>query len=135
MPKLKWGPDLSVYIRIFDEEHQKLIELIDLLIDTILLDKEVKVVNTVVDEFIKYARAHFKREEDAMQACSFPEFAQHKEEHVQFVDKVIKHKLGFESHIRTLKNPIIIFITEWLQNHIINFDRKYSDLLKKRGYK
>ena len=126
-----WVDRYNVGIDEIDIQHKKLVELINVLFDTISLKDRKEALNKAFTELVNYTIYHFKLEEELMKTHHFPEYDSHKKEHLAFVDKV-------NNYIRTLKIEdtkalleIINFLKNWLLNHILINDKKYVKYVNK----
>ena len=130
---IEWSDKLSVNISLFDNEHKKLIALINNLHDAMSRGAGHAVLEKMLGELADYTVKHFKEEEEAMQKYTFPGLAEHKKEHEAFVSKVADTQSQYKKGAITLTVPVFSFLTSWLQNHIMKMDAGYSDFLIKAG--
>jgi hemerythrin len=71
-----------------------------------------------------------------MERLKFPGLAEHKEEHTNFVKRVIMEVQDFESGKHFVPNMFVRFLRDWIVQHIAITDIKYAEyirLLKKQG--
>ncbi|GJQ64579.1 MAG: hemerythrin [Melioribacteraceae bacterium] len=135
MALFKWDSTLSVKVKDFDTEHQKLVELVNRLHDDMKLGKAKESIAGVLDELISYTQTHFRHEEKVMQANSYPGLLQHKAEHENLICQVAEFKQKFDTGSLTLSISIINFLSDWVKNHIMAVDKQYSDFLNSKGVK
>lgn len=81
MALIAWSDKLSVQVRQFDEEHKKLIVMVNQLHDAMKEGKGKQVVGDVLNGLISYTKNHFAAEERLMKAHAYPDYEQHKKEH------------------------------------------------------
>ena len=128
MPKIEWREDLSVGIEAIDEDHRKLIRIINDLFDQVESDADKTVIAHYFDELEAYTHYHFGREEALMiERCASEVHAErirlHLEQHRYFIDKIPELKtrlLGTDSKAVSLE--VLDFLLHWLIDHIINED-------------
>jgi len=122
MSFLKWSDDLSVGVRIIDQQHQELINRIDRLLDA-MKNGQGKVEADIMLTFLgQYVVTHFNTEERLMNDYHYPEkeYARHKQEHESF----IKYFLEVKENIGQSKISGIYIVelqrklTDWLAHHI-----------------
>jgi len=138
MSKLVWSEDFSVHIHRFDDQHKQLIEYINDLYDAMSDKRERDVVARILDELVDYTMTHFIDEEVALLRNDYPEYDRHKEEHDRFVAQVRDMHVRFhaaKSFSRVLCTEIVAVLTDWLKNHIMVVDKRYSDFLTRKGVK
>ena len=84
MPAFQWEEKYSLNIAIIDEQHKKIIELLNKLFDAIAIDQVSKVLVPIIEEIVAYSDYHFVTEEFFMTTHRYPEYAEHKKEHDEF---------------------------------------------------
>jgi len=135
MPVMQWTEQLSVKIDSIDNEHKKLIELINKLSDAMSQGKGHNALDAILKELTDYTEFHFHHEEEALKKHNYPGFAAHKKEHEGFVSKIEDTKKKYEEGSITLTIPLIDFLTSWIKEHILKSDFAYSPFLIKAGMK
>ncbi len=125
---IEWNQDLSIGMKDIDNQHKKLINLINELYDALIQGKEKEVLDKILKELIDYAHYHFKTEEDLMDEKNYFETAIHKRAHQFFKEKItdlIKRKKEDYVSLELFK-----FLKNWLINHILIMDKKFGYFLK-----
>jgi hemerythrin len=135
MGLIKWDDSLSVNVAKIDQQHQKLILMINDLHGAMKLGKGKDVLGEIVNGLISYTTIHFKTEEDYFIHFGYPQTDSHKKEHIVFVQKVAEFKDGFEKGKLSLSIEVLNFLSDWLQNHIKGTDKKYSQFFNEKGLK
>jgi hemerythrin len=128
-----WKNDYSVKVQSIDREHQTLFEMINELHDAMKMGQSSKVVPDIFERLIDYTREHFAYEESLMLRAKYPEFSAHKIEHDKLTNQVLKMKQDFERGNTAISLSLADFLSQWLQAHILNRDKKYSDHLLAAG--
>ncbi len=133
MPLLTWNDTYSVKIKKFDDQHKRLIDLINQLHDAMLVGKGKEAMGNVLNSLVDYTKTHFAAEETLMKLHNYPDYEQHKKEHNLLVMQV----LDIQKQLREGKTPItqaiMFFLKEWLQQHIQGNDKKYGPFLNNKG--
>ena len=135
MPIIEWTDELSVKISIFDNEHKKLIAIINKLYDAMSQGQGNKLMNDIIIELHDYTKTHFKHEEEIMQKYDYPNFAEQKRSHDEFVAKLAETQEKYQKGTLVLSVPVLTFLKSWVQNHIMKMDRGYSEFLIGKGVK
>jgi hemerythrin len=135
MAMLTWNDRLSVSIRELDDQHKKLVAMVNNLHDSMKSGKDDTVLLNIVDEMKKYAASHFGTEERYMKQHAYPEFPAHKAEHDKFVAKVLQVEKDLKSGKCAMSMDILNFLSSWLVDHIKGTDKKYGPFLNERGIK
>ena len=135
MAFLEWDNSFSVKIPSIDKQHQKLIGMINELMDAMKEGKGNNVLGDIIGKLADYTVVHFTTEEKYFDRYGFPGTEEHKKEHQEFVTKVLDFKQGFEAGKIGLSIKIMHFLKDWLKDHILGTDQKYSDFLVSKGVK
>ena len=135
MQKMEWTDKLRVNISVFDNEHKKLIDIINKLCDAMSQGLGHKAMAGILVELSSYTKTHFDHEEDAMKKHGYPGFAEQKREHNEFVHKLNDTQTQYENGGITLSIPLFKFLLSWVENHIVKIDKKYSEFFIERGIK
>ncbi|MFN3505075.1 MAG: bacteriohemerythrin [Caldimicrobium sp.] len=129
MPFMEWSDRLVTGVKEADEQHKKLVGLINDLYDAMKAGKGKEVTDKILDELVKYAGYHFNTEETLMSKYAFPEFAIHKSEHEAFKAKIKEFLDKKAKGEATLSIEIMTFLKDWLIKHIMGTDKKYGPFL------
>ncbi len=130
---IEWENKFSVGISIIDEEHKKLIGILNKAVFAKEHNDNPEELREVLREMTNYALAHFKTEETYMQKFNYPEFQDHKEEHRHFSTEIIAYSDKVIKGNSQIANEIIEYLKWWLVNHIQVSDKKYIDCFIKNG--
>ncbi|MDP8243596.1 MAG: bacteriohemerythrin [Candidatus Hinthialibacter antarcticus] len=127
---VEWSDAMSVQAHNIDEQHKKLITLINQLYDA-MKDKQAKaVLSGILDELVRYTKNHFSAEENKMEQAGYPKLEAHKKIHVGFTDKVLEFQRAFESGEVILSQDILDFLKDWLISHIMKQDQEYTPYMQ-----
>ena len=133
MDIIKWRESYETGIDSMDEQHQKLIELINKLYKVLRKEETNESVNMVQDEMEKYAKQHLQQEEALLESNGYPEFADHVTMHQSYLDKL--KTLTTESENEVAIKDTYAFLRQWWIEHIVTEDKKYGEFLKSKGVK
>ena len=133
MALLAWKEDFSVKVRQFDDQHRKLIELVNKLHDAMKQGKGAQVLNDVLSSLAAYTQTHFSDEERVMLQNRYPGFSDHKRSHDQLVARVRDFQREVEAGNATVSLGLMNFLKDWLLQHIQGVDRKYGPYLNGKG--
>lgn len=133
MPLIEWTQELSVGVEEIDGQHKKLVNLINLLHDSMKIGKGRDVLGQVLNELADYTVYHFETEEKLLMKYMYPSYAMHKKEHNELTKRVQEIKAKFEQGDTALTVEFMGFLKDWLNNHILQDDKKYSAFLNSKG--
>ena len=135
MAFFSWQDRYAVDIESVDNDHKKLVGMIDDLYTAMSQGKAKNIVQDIVKDLVDYTKVHFRREEVYMKSTGYREFDEHKKEHDAFVEKVDAFQSKLNSGRDNISIEIITFLRGWLTGHILNTDKKFVPELKKYGIK
>ena len=134
MPLMTWNDKMSVGVALLDNDHKKLVSMLNQLFDAINSGQGKESLGTILDGLVDYTKIHFANEERLFVQTSYPDSIAHKKEHDdltrQVVDLQTKYKAGVTG---TLSLEVMTFLKTWLVNHIQGNDRKYMPHLIAKG--
>ena len=130
---IKWDDKYSVGIAMIDEEHKKLIGILNKVIYAKEHNGNSEEIREVLREVTNYALTHFRTEETYMKEFNYPEYQEHKEEHRDFSTEIIAYLEKLIKGDYQIANEIIEYLKWWLVNHIQATDKKYIDCFNENG--
>jgi hemerythrin len=121
---LAWDPSLAVGVKLIDDQHKELYAHVDALLRAMLQGKGKSELEPLLGFLGKYVQEHFGAEEKLMERHAYPEMAEHKKQHVGFIQSFTQAKAQLE---KTGPNPGIAielndFLSKWLRQHISRTD-------------
>lgn len=133
MPFFEWKDEYSVGVFEIDNQHKKLIALINKLFVSMKQGKANDVLGSIIIELLLYAQTHFRTEEKYFDTFKYKKSAEHKRVHQSFIEEIKKFKANFDSGKITLSLEVFSFLKQWLDEHILGEDKKYVDCFKQNG--
>jgi len=124
-----WNESYSVGINTIDEQHKKLIGIINRLYTSFMEKKQAEDISEIMKELADYTRYHFSNEERLFREKKYPLAAEHTKEHENFIDELYQLKTKFDSAPSVLTLKVMTFLQKWLKEHILINDKKYIPYL------
>ncbi len=131
MPMLEWNDGLSLRIAAIDEQHKKLVGMVNRLHDAMTEGRSA--LPAIVADMKDYVVEHFATEERYMDAYAYPESAAHKAEHRDFAAKAEALAADCETGAAALSMETLNYLGDWLVTHIAGTDRRMGEYLFARG--
>lgn len=135
MPIMSWTDTYSIGIAEIDQQHKKLIDLINALHDAMTKGQAKTVLGKILGDLVSYCNGHFAIEEKLFDKYGYPDAADHKEKHQKMTSKVLALQQQFEQGKATITLDVMDFLQQWLHKHILGTDKKYSSFLIDKGVK
>ena len=128
---IKWNDGLVIGIKSIDDDHKKLLNIINEFSEAIDGDTSKKEIEVLFDKLNIFVKEHFAREEILLNKSSYKDFDKHQQQHESFANKIPELKEKFFSKDDYFdQKELIIFLTDWLINHIVNEDMKYISCMR-----
>ena len=135
MALIVWNNMYSVNVAEIDEQHKKIVDLINLLHDSIRSGEKNQVLAQIYNELIAYTILHFNHEEMLMRKANYPDLIEHQEVHKSIVEQVKRLKQAYAGGSQTALNDTLEFLRNWLLKHIAGTDKKYTSTMNAAGIK
>jgi hemerythrin-like metal-binding protein len=136
MSLIEWNAELSVGIDSIDEQHKKLVNMINALNDAMLSGSSNDLLGKIFTGLAAYTQKHFAYEENMFAEYGYVDSQEHKQQHTALIAQMIELKERFiENPEGTISEDLMLFLKRWLTNHIMRTDKEYSEFLLKQGVK
>lgn len=133
MALINWDDSFSVGVKRIDDQHQKLVSMINELSDAMRQGKGKDVLGKIVTGLVDYTVTHFSLEEKLFVQVGYGDALAHKKTHEAFVAKVKAFKEDFDKGRIALSVEVMNFLSDWLKTHIKGTDKQYSTLFIAKG--
>lgn len=132
---VEWKDEYSVGIDSIDQQHKRLLNLINQLQTAVDYSTGEEFEREALDELVDYTKTHFTYEEGLMEQNDYPDFVPHKAQHEKMIKEVEKVLSVYEEDHDTAMSNAANFLKDWLINHINGTDKEYSSYLIEKGVK
>jgi len=135
MAMVTWDEAYSVDIQEIDEQHKRLIEIMNELYTALANKANRDLVGDVLDKLVDYTKVHFAVEETLMRIFHYEDYEAHKAIHDRIVKRVLEYQGQFRAGNDKVGMELLMFLKEWLFDHINKVDRAYTATFHKAGVK
>jgi hemerythrin len=134
MPLMTWTEKLSVGVGVLDEDHKRLVAMVNELYDSMQAGHGKETLGRILNDLVQYTKVHFDREEKFFAQTGYPASAAHKQEHDALTQQVLEVQQKYMSGASAaLSIDVLRFLKNWLINHIQGSDQKYRPHLNAKG--
>jgi len=126
MSFIDWQDSYSVGIKSIDDQHKKIVELMNELVESIRDGREDFIIKEVLQDLSDYASYHFGLEEEVFLKFHYDVKSQHFERHRDFVEKIRSLQSEEDQEQRQLPLETLNYLRDWFQDHELNFDSDYG---------
>jgi len=133
----KWREDFNVNVSKIDEQHKELFNIGNFLYDLMSIKDDIDrydEIMTALHKLRDYAIYHFETEEKLMLEHGYPKYEEHKSQHDAFIAKInsLDDDL-IDMDQRTVEMDLLIFVANWIEQHILRTDMEYKEFFKGKG--
>jgi hemerythrin len=135
MAFLEWNDTYSVGVAKMDDQHKKWIGYINQLHDALAIGKGKAETAVIVNSLVEYTNFHFSAEEKLLTENNYIGLVNQQNKHKAFVVKVQEFQNDVNSGNLTTGIKVNQFLKDWLIEHIMGEDKKYTKFLNDKGIK
>lgn len=130
---MPWTPNLSVGVKLIDDEHKMWFEKAEKLFDAGRNNQAKEYVGELLKFLDDYTKKHFSDEEKYMLSIHYPGYEEQKKAHTTFIAQLAKLRSDYET---SGGNLLVILnanqmVLDWLTKHISNMDKKIGEFSRK----
>ena len=133
MAYFEWADDMVIDEGPIDEDHIKLVNLVNELHTATSEGRGQEVIEKVMNELITYTKEHLQREEQIMESLHFPNLERHKAGHAKFAEQLRVLHGKHESGSITVASQLSAVLRDWLSLHIRRSDKEIKVFLQKKA--
>ncbi len=129
MAYMEWDSSLETGIPTIDQQHKRLVALVNELHDAMKSGKGRTIVGDTLKSLAGYTDYHFNTEERAFDSYGYPDAQAHKAQHSQLIRKVGELMIEYAKGEMTITMDTLQFLTDWVKTHIRQQDKAYVPFL------
>lgn len=129
MELVKWEEQYSVGNERLDQQHQRIVAMINLLGEAIETGTEQPTLMSILSNLAGYTKTHFAEEERLMEQYGYPELDAHREQHANLNRQLADFYRNFYLTSRPQTNDVMAFLQHWLYDHILEQDKQYAPFI------
>ncbi len=129
MPLIDWTDKMSVGVEEIDEQHKKLVGIINHLHDSLKTNSYKEELKIIFMELIDYTKYHFEAEEKIMAEAGYEDLESHKKQHQKFVNKLLRMKDRCYMGKEEISVELSSFLSSWMLGHILRSDKDYTEVV------
>jgi hemerythrin-like metal-binding protein len=122
MSYVSWNDRLSVGNSTIDEQHKQLIAYLNQLHDAMAQGRETAIIAQLLGQLHAHSREHFEREELLWASKNYNGLDDHKNEHRDFIVKVLELNLQLHSGKPVSSLELLVFLRDWFVQHVATSD-------------
>jgi len=130
-PVISWDDTWSVGLTEIDDDHKKLVHILQTLFGALITSQGVEYLGTIIKELLDYTEYHFEHEKMILKSKQYPNLEDHNECHNQLIEQVKTYCQIIKDQHETeeLSDDVFEFLKHWLVDHILDKDFLYKPYL------
>lgn len=124
-----WNDSYALGIAQIDEHHWHLIAMLNDAFGRLGVRDRIG-TEKAIEELVDYAANHFSAEERLMSEHNYPHANLHRQQHAYFIKQISIYRRELTAGRKTLSLDLIVFLKDWLLDHISKSDRAYAEVIR-----
>lgn len=133
MKTFDWDESYNVKVERFNEQHKHLFDIVKELYVAMENKDDRLALAQIINNLIRYSKEHFTEEEKCLYNTDYPNYEKHKKQHKLFIDKIEQFAADYNSGKYLLHFDILLFLKNWVLQHILVADKAFGDHLNSHG--
>ena len=128
-----WSDAFLINIEQMDRQHKGLFHAMNHFYQACRDELNESTIQQRLDELVKLAKQHLQDEEQLMQKANYSQLSGHKQVHVKLLTDLDRLLARFKAKEPGSDMEIIMFLKNWLIDHIFRVDKQYVSELHTAG--
>jgi hemerythrin len=130
---IEWDSSLILGVKQIDEHHEHLVSILNECYRTLMRHNQEQELQVVIDELRDYTHYHFETERKLMDDLGYAAANSHLAAHEKFTSSILEFQDRLQSGESLVAMDVLMFLKEWLVDHIQKTDRVFTTFLKQKG--
>lgn len=131
MVHIQWKERYNINYKEVDGQHRGLLDILNHLMDLVENKRPGEEIHVIFHRLCAYALEHFTLEERYLKACGYPALDRQKDEHGQFVERILDFNERYDPADPELLVETFNFLKTWYLSHILRSDMEYVPWVKR----
>lgn len=131
----RYTEEYSVKVNNMDNQHKRIFDYINQVHTELKLKSPIDSLIPIMQDLLAFTTKHFADEQILMKKINYQELPKQLSEHTALLSQVSEYIDKMKSGENFDMIGVLVFLKEWLFNHIIVQDQKYSIPMNKNGIK
>jgi len=136
MALFNWSDEFSVGVLAMDNHHKKLFDILNQMHESMKAGADEETLSKYITELVDYTKYHFAEEERMLEQVNYSGIDAQKRSHIAFIEKITEFQDQANSGMAIFAIPKVSKLgIDWLKEHILVMDTKYSDKANAGGFR
>ncbi len=132
MAYFQWGNDMAIDHGLIDQDHQLLVEQVNMLHTATSQGLGQEVVGALLEAIIRDTVSHIRHEEQQMEALGYPRLAEHRQGHQRFMADLENLRARYQAGAITVAAQLSNLLRDWLSIHISRLDKELAGFIRQQ---
>ncbi len=132
-PLIEWSPHLNLGIGVIDGQHKKLAAILNKISEDIHAGQGQKAEIQNFSHLIEQTQLHFKTEELLMKHHDYDRKIHHSDVHSMLIGMIEHYLKKYEEDANASNADLLVFLKDWLIEHIHIDDKPFGEFLVSKG--
>lgn len=133
MPIVSWSEEFSVNVKVIDDQHQEMLDIVNNLHTAVEGSEDKEVLEKLLIDLNEHTRTHFATEDALMKQYNYPGYEGHLHEH----NVLLQHLGNLVASVTQGKSPTFRsdydVSSDWVLIHIFKSDKELGSFLNNQG--
>jgi len=134
MDYINWDKNLQTGIDSIDAQHKTLVNILNEVYAAFIEERSDMQLKETLKRLKDYSEYHFKTEEQFFEVYNYPEKVEHIQEHRRFKEQLDVFSEKIENN-KSITHELVLFLTNWVKDHILLTDMNYTAFLNEHHIK
>ncbi len=130
---MTWKNDYLVGIDAIDDQHKKIIGMINELHESLTTEASMQELNELLARLTVYTVKHFIFEEKIFKQYGYPFEEEHKKEHDVLSQQVVDFQKKHIVEGQKVGEDLLVFYKALVSDHILSYDKMYVPFISDHG--
>jgi hemerythrin len=123
-----WSEKYATGIELIDAQHKELVKLTNELYRACVDGREAvqSIFKEALSRMVDYVHFHFTAELELLARINYPEYAEHKKQHEELVQKILEASKMYDGGRKFIANKFVRTLRDWVFGHIAIYDKEYA---------
>lgn len=131
--KLIWKDEYSVGVKVIDDQHKQLFDVINGLIVALNKSPDEAMLLDTINRIAEYKRIHFATEERYFHEFAYAGAAEHEAQHRKFNETLASLQERYKGDTVGFAFGLVDFLEDWLIGHLMRMDQLYKECFHEHG--
>lgn len=132
-PLVEKSDRLLTGIEEIDEQHNRIIDLINQLYEAFINNQSKKEIKEILKNIADFSAYHFSTEERYFKQFGYENSAEHIQSHKRFLDKINNFRKDYQEGKSINIQDMMLYLQSWTANHFGEYDQDFIQLFNDNG--